>query len=256
MSANRPLVKMCRNLGEIMSKSLAEWVKDDVHKVKDEPVTWLSQYYFFRDPIRPTYSDSTRFFAPADGVILYQDFVRPADPLLPIKGATYSVREALREPEFDKPSLVIGIFMTFFDVHVNRIPFPGFLSYRSLDPIDTLNHPMLEVEKSLLEDLRIPTEGGQYLRHNQRVVNRIDAHQLGQQYYLVQIADYDVDSITPFELKQNQFRRQGERFSQIRYGSQVELIIPLSDRYEFAPTQRVGHHVEAGIDPLVTIREL
>jgi phosphatidylserine decarboxylase len=43
------------------------------------------------------------------------------------------------------------------------------------------------------------------------------------------------------------------RFSQVRYGSQVDLIIPLSSKFEFTPIQQTGHHIEAGIDPLVRV---
>jgi phosphatidylserine decarboxylase len=70
---------------------------------------------------------------------------------------------------------------------------------------------------------------------------------------MLQIADYDVDCVTPFELKQNQPVEQGERFSQVRYGSQVDLIVPLSTRFEFKPMQSTGVHVEAGIDPLIKV---
>jgi len=86
------------------------------------------------------------------------------------------------------------------------------------------------------------------------VLNRVDAFGIGQSYYILQIADYDVDAITPFELRQNQPCHQGARFSQIRYGSQVDLVIPLSQRYDLVPLQRPAVHVEAGIDPVVAIR--
>ncbi|MDX1345621.1 MAG: hypothetical protein R3179_06955, partial [Sedimenticolaceae bacterium] len=92
-----------------------------------------------------------------------------------------------------------------------------------------------------------------YLFNNQRVLNRIFSMDLRETYYILQVADYDVDAITPFRLKQNQHFAQNERFSQIRYGSQVDLIITLSDRYNYRPLLDVGMHVEAGIDPLVRI---
>ena len=143
--------------------------------------------------------------------------------------------------------------MTFFDVHVNRVPYPGLLSYRDLDPIDTYNHPMLDVEQYILDELRIPANALEYLHHNQRVLNRVYAGELGQNYYMLQIADYDVDCVTPFDLKQNQPVGQGERFSQVRYGSQVDLIVPLSARFDFTPLQTTGMHVEAGVDALIKI---
>jgi phosphatidylserine decarboxylase len=236
-----------------MAKTLQEWLKTEVQPYRDKSISWVSQFHFFRDPVRPTYSDLSYFFSPADGIILYQREVRPDEAIVNIKGKDYSLRDALREPRFDVSCLVIGVFMTFFDVHINRIPYPGQLSYRQLDAIDTFNHPMLDVEKHIFEALRIPAESLGYLHHNQRMVNRIYATELGFSYYVLQIADYDVDCITPFDLKQNMQVAQGERFSMIRYGSQVDLIVPLSSRFKFRPLQKVGAHVEAGMDTLIKI---
>ena len=221
--------------------------------LEGKSVSWLSQFHFFRDPIRPTYSDLSYFFSPADGIIIYQKRVQPDEPIVEIKGKPYSLQDSLRDKNYNSESLVIGIFMTFFDVHVNRIPYPGQLSYKELDPIDTYNHPMLDVEKHILQELRIPTETLEYLHHNQRMVNKIYSSELGQPYYVLQIADYDVDCITPFDLKQNQAAAQGERFSQVRYGSQVDLIVPISSRFEFTTLQKDNSHVEAGIDPLIKV---
>src|SRR5205809_5251781 len=159
----------------------------------------------------------------------------------------------MRDPHYDAQSLVIGIFMTFFDVHINRIPYPGRLSYREADPIDTYNHPMLEVEKSILHDLHISTDSMEYLQHNQRVLNRIYSVDLAQPYYLLQIADQDIDRITPFVLRQNQLLAQGQRFSQVRYGSQVDLMVPLSSGLAFELVQAAGDQVEAGIEPTLEL---
>src|SRR6266568_7912788 len=157
-----------------MAKSLQSWVSTDVAAMRDKPLSWLSQHYFFRDPCRPAYNDRGYFFSPADGVILYQGTLDPTERILDLKGKRYSLQEAMRDDTYDKRSVVVGVFMTFFDVHVNRIPYPGRLSYRELEAIDTFNYPMLEVEKSLVDELRLPTTGTEYLRSNQRVINRID----------------------------------------------------------------------------------
>src|SRR5260363_397238 len=85
-------------------------------------------------PSRLTYLDCQYFFSPADGIILYQQVVEPDECLLDIKGKSYSLRDAIRDESYSQKSLVIGVFMTFFDVHVNRIPYSGRLSYRELDP--------------------------------------------------------------------------------------------------------------------------
>ena len=236
-----------------MAKSLEDWVEQDVAPVRDKPLSWLSQEFFFRDPTRPNYSDTGYFFSPADGIVLYQMTVDPDEPMVEIKGKSYSLRDAMRDPHFDQRSLVIGIFMTFYDVHVNRIPFPGRLSYKGLDEIDTYNYPMLAVEKGIVDDLRLDMKRADYLHNNQRVLNRVWAPDLGQHYYILQIADYDVDCILPFQLKQNWPFGQNERFSVVRYGSQVDLIVPLSRRFEFTPMLPSGVHVEGGLDPLIRV---
>jgi phosphatidylserine decarboxylase len=236
-----------------MPKTLREWMDTDVRSVRKKSIRWLSENYFFRDPSRPMFSDGSFFFAPADGIVLYQMRVQPDQSLVDIKGIPYSLRDAMRDPSYAQESHVIGIFMTFFDVHVNRVPYSGRLSYKELEPVDTYNRPMLEVEKSILDDLRVSVDSADYLHANQRMLNRVYAPALNHQYYILQIADYDVDSIMPFELKQNRSFAQNQRFSQIRYGSQVDLIVPICDRFRFEPVVEPGMHVEAGLDPLLRI---
>src|SRR5213083_8520 len=236
-----------------MSNNMHESLTAEVEPFRDKSISWISQSHSFRDPIRPTYSDLGYFFSPADGIILYQREVGPDESIVEIKGRTYCLRDAMRDPHYDARSLVIGIFMTFFDVHINRIPYPGRLSYREADPITTYNHPMLALEKSILQDLHIATDSMEYLQYNQRVLNRIYSMDLAQPYYLLQIADQDIDRITPFVLRQNQLVAQGQRFSQVRYGSQVDLILPLSSEFDFETVQDTGDHVEAGIDPIVKL---
>lgn len=238
-----------------MAKNLQDWLANDVQPYREKSVSWISQFHFFRDPIRSTYSDLSCFFSPADGIILYQRTLHPDQCLVEMKGRSCSLRDAMRRPAYHAESLVIGIFMTFFDVHTNRIPYPGSISYAELELLDTYNHPMLDVEKSILRDLRISSDSLDYLHHNQRVLNRIYSPYLGQEYYVLQIADYDVDCIVPYKLKQNRPVAQGQRFSQVRYGSQVDLIVPLSPRFDFEPVQDIGDHVEAGIDPVIRVRE-
>jgi len=143
--------------------------------------------------------------------------------------------------------------MTFYDVHINRMPSFGYLSYRHLDRTQSYNYPMLEIEDDLVDQLMMSPHKAEYLFYNQRVLNTIFAPAIKLNYYLVQFADYGVNMIVPYSSKQQQPFFQNRRFSQIRYGSQVEFIIPLSDQYEFELLQTVGMHVEAGVDPLIKI---
>ena len=236
-----------------MAKQLKEWLENDIAELSNKSIKWLSEQYFFRDPNRPVYSDNNYFFPPADGVILYSHDVHADEAIIDIKGKPYSLQTAMRDDQYTKGSLVIGIFMTFYDVHINRIPYAGKLVYRELETIGSYNQPMLNVEKDILDEISPYTRNADYLFNNQRIINQIFSMDLAQYYYILQVADYDVDCITPFRLKQNQFFTQNQRFSQIRYGSQVDLIIPHSKAYHFQALQKPGTHVEAGVDPLVRI---
>jgi phosphatidylserine decarboxylase len=236
-----------------MAKTLEEWIQTDISKIKNKSMKWLSEEYFFRDPNRALYADSSYFFAPADGIILYSKIVDANESIIDIKGRSYSLKDAMRKEEYNQRSLVIGIFMSFYDVHINRIPYAGRLVYEELETLASHNLPMLDIEKNLIEALKLNTENAEYLFYNQRILNTVFSIELQQKYYILQIADYDVDCITPFRLKQNKHFAQGQRFSQIRYGSQVDLIIPLSESFEYVPLLQSGIHVEAGVDPIVKI---
>lgn len=237
----------------MMAKKLDEWVWTDVNRLKKKPLKWLSEENFFRDPSRPMFSEPNYFFSPADGIILYQCIVDASAPIIDVKGKPYSVQDAMQNTTFDKTCLVIGIFMTMYDVHVNRVPYSGFLSYKPLEPIGTFNHPMLDIEHTLVNELMIDHGSATYLHYNQRVLNCIYTPELQQQYYVLQIADYDVNCIIPFNLAQNVPVSQNQRFSQIRFGSQVDILLPITEHHTFKTVQETGMHVEAGIDPLVAI---
>lgn len=236
-----------------MAKSLDEWIASEAEAGRNIPIRTLSEHFFFRDPVRPQFSDSKHFFSPADGVLLYQKTVDADEPLVEIKGRNYTLREALRDDTFAARSLVIGVFMTSYDVHVNRIPYSGILSYKALPPLHTFNRPMLALEEDLMRGHGFAPVNADYLFTNQRMLNVVRAPKLGIDYYILQIADYDVATIQPFDLRQARPVFQNQRFSQIRFGSQVDLVIPLTDRIRFETLVPDAWHVEAGVDPLVRL---
>jgi phosphatidylserine decarboxylase len=119
---------------------------------------------------------------------LYADVVKADQEIVDIKGKPYSLKDAMRDETYDKESLVIGIFMTFYDVHVNRIPYSGRLRYKELDTIGSHNLPMLDIEKSLVDTLRLNTSNAEYLFTNQRFLNTVFSMGLSQEYYILQIA--------------------------------------------------------------------
>jgi len=236
-----------------MAQYLEDWLDGEVAELSKLEVGELSNTFFFRDPMRPNYIDYKHFYSPADGTILYQKFVRDAtEPIVEIKGMNYTLQDVLGNKFYNQPSLVIGIFMSFYDVHINRIPYAGILQYRGLAPIESTNKPMLATEKDILNAVINPNNL-EYLKYNERMLNKIYSPQLDYTYFLVQIADEDVNVIAPFINDQNAPVSQNERFSLIRWGSQVDLVLPLDKRYDFDLVLDDEMHVNAGLDKLVKI---
>ena len=236
-----------------MAQTLTEWLNGEVKQLQKMPVGELSNTFFFRDPIRPNYIDHEHFYSPADGTILYQKFIKdPKEPIVEIKGMNYTLQDVVGDEDYNKPSLVIGIFMSFYDVHINRIPYGGVLTYKPLDAIQSTNKPMLAVEKDILNKVINPNNMD-YLKYNERMWNRIYSPSLDYTYYLIQIADEDVNVIAPFTNSQYDIFAQNERFSLIRWGSQVDLVLPLDERFDFDLVLDDHMHVNAGLDTLVKI---
>jgi len=236
-----------------MAKYLEDWLDTDVADAEKLSIGQLSNQFFFRDPIRPNFIDYEHFYSPADGTILYQKFISdPSEPIVEIKGMNYTLQDVVGDDEYNKPSLVIGIFMSFYDVHINRIPYGGILKYKPLDAIQSMNKPMLAVEKDILRK-KINPANMEYLKYNERMWNQIYVPSLNYTYYLIQIADEDVNVIAPFTNSQNDIFAQNERFSLIRWGSQVDLVLPLDDRFDFELCLDDAMHVNAGLDKLVKI---
>jgi len=164
----------------------------------------------------------------------------------------YTLQDVIGDKDYGVPSLVIGIFMSFYDVHINRIPYGGVLTYKPLEPIESTNKPMLAVEKDILNAVINPNNMD-YLKYNERMYNKIYVPSLDYTYYLVQIADEDVNVIAHFTNQQHDVFAQNERFSLIRWGSQVDLVLPLDERFEFELVLEDTMHVNAGLDKLVKI---
>ena len=238
-----------------MAETLEDWLNGEVAELSKLPVGELSNTFFFRDPLRPTYIDSEHFYSPADGTILYQKLVMPGAPccegIIEIKGKNYTLQDVMGDKDYNKPSLVIGIFMSFYDVHINRIPYSGTIKYNRLEPIESTNKPMLAVEKDILNKVINPNNMD-YLKYNERVLNTIYNSSLDYTYYIVQIADEDVNVIAPFK-QQGDLCTQNERFSLIRWGSQVDLVLPIDSRFSFELLLKETMHINAGLDKLIKI---
>ena len=159
--------------------------------------------YFFRDPERTGERGDQVVIAPADGkVVLIDEVEEPA----------YIGGRARR----------ISIFMNVFNVHVNRYPVNGKVAYVKYNPGKFLN---AAVEKASLENEQMSV-GIESPRG--RVMMR-------------QIAGLIARRIVTYS-KVGDVARQGERMGLIRFGSRVDVFVPLNATIKV----KIGDHPVAG----------
>jgi phosphatidylserine decarboxylase len=163
---------------------------------------------FFRDPERPWSRGERLIVAPADGKVV-------------------SVIEVEEPAFFAGRAQRISIFMNVFDCHVNRYPTDGTVAYRHYNPGE-FGHA--GAEKASLSNeqssIGLATARGKVLiRQIAGLVARriVTDHQLGVAVH------------------------QGERLGMIRFGSRVDLFLPLGTRVlaHVGDTTRVGVTVVA-----------
>ena len=159
---------------------------------------------FFRDPIRVTPRGEGLVIAPADGLItMIQPVVPPAE--LAILG--------------EAPLIRVSIFMSVFDVHVNRTPIAG-----------TIRQVVYVSGKFLNADLDKASE------ENERqhiVVEGRDGRLIG----FTQIAGLVARRIVSF-VKDGDMIAAGQRVGLIRFGSRVDVFLPADTVCQVALGQR------------------
>jgi len=207
---------------------------------------------FFRDPFRSVYLDQDLFYAPADGFVLYvKEKVKP-DDFLDIKGKDFSLKEMLADKDYKDESLVIGIFMSYLDVHVNRVPTScHYLKVRETNQIVTRGYSMLAVENDLIDHAKYDVNDTEYLTRNEKQVSVFYSPTIDGRFYVTQVADKQVNVIINW--RHGHFFVQGDRFGQIRGGSQCDLVLPIKKGLKYEPLVEPLQHVEAGIDPVLRV---
>lgn len=147
---------------------------------------------FFRDPIRVTPRDDNLVIAPADGLVtMIQPVVPPTE--LDILGTA--------------PLIRVSIFMSVFDVHVNRTPIQGIIRRVVYISGKFLN---ADLDKASEENER------QHL-----VVEGKDGRLIG----FTQIAGLVARRIVAF-VKEGDMVAPGQRIGLIRFGSRVDVFLP------------------------------
>ena len=163
-------------------------------------------YRFYRDPER-TAPQGDLVLSPADGSVVYVRRVEAGDtPVATKHGRSQWLSELTGGALDDGPVMVIGIAMSFLDVHVNRSPVAGTVLETTHLPGDFLS---------------LRHESAEYT--NERATTIIDTGSC--KIAVVQIASRLVRQIVVF-LGPGQRVLAGERLGVIRLGSQVDLVLP------------------------------
>jgi phosphatidylserine decarboxylase len=177
-------------------------------------------FTFFRDPVRATPQNADILVAPADGLIT---LIREVPPPREIAGA---------DGIGDAPMTRISIFMSVFDVHINRTPVAG-----------TVRQVVYISGKFINADLDKASEDNE---RQHIVVERADGIRIG----FTQIAGLVARRIVPF-VKPGDIVAAGQRIGLIRFGSRVDVYLPAGT----APRVVLGQRTVAGETVLARLGE-
>ncbi len=168
----------------------------------------LAAAYFFRDPDRQPPWPQAAVVSPADGQVV---LVRQEPEPLWVGGDAWR----------------IGIFMSVFDVHINRAP----LAAR----VVRIRHQPGEF---------LPAHRDDALARNERRFYCLERED-GARALVVQVAGLVARRTVPF-VRPGEVVDRGQRLGLIRFGSRVEVFLPAVAR----PLVAQGHRVRAGETPI------
>jgi len=159
---------------------------------------------FFRDPDRITPNQENAVISPADGKVIKAEVIDSS-------------------PYLETPCIKISIFMTVFNVHVNRIPCSGEVT-------DVIYHPGKFVSANL-------DKASENNERNAIVVKT----KKGQAMAVVQIAGLIARRIIS-QVQVGDKVKKGQRFGMICFGSRLDVYLPKSSQINVM----VGDHVKSG----------
>lgn len=167
---------------------------------------------FFRDPPREVPADRNAILAPADGRIV--------------------AVEKTQDPYLDREALKISVFMNVFNVHSNRSPVDGEVRNKWYFPGKFIN---ADLPKASLE--------------NERNALWIKTDQ-GADVTCVQVAGLIAKRIL-CHVSPGDHLARGQRFGFIRFGSRVDVYLPLNTKVNV----NIGDKVSATLTVLAELRE-
>jgi len=150
----------------------------------------LFSFYFFRDPVRKTNTDPNIIICPADGLII-------------------DIRETNESLYFNSAAKRVSIFMSVFNVHVNRSPVDGEIKYMKYNKGKFIS----AFKEKASEDNENLFVGIEEKRNKEKIGVKFIAGLIARRIM--------------FYKKINDELTQGERINLIRFGSRVDLFCPL-----------------------------
>lgn len=200
--------------------------------------------WFWRNPARVTPA-AEGVVSAADGTVVYVKTVAPGEAVVSIKqGLSARLADIMRE-DADAPKLLIGVFMSPFDVHHNRAPISGEVEFVKHHPGRGANLHMGPMHWRILRRREPYYEGSGHIVQNERTVTKIRGRLRGEELscYVVQIAAKTVAGIDSY-VKPGEAVQRGAIFGMIRIGSQVDLVLPWREGMQVRV--RPGDRVRAG----------
>ena len=157
--------------------------------------------YFFRDPERVSPTASDAIVCPADGKVI-------------------SIEKMFDDKFINEHVYKISIFMNVFNVHVNRVPFPGTVT---------------DIKYSPGRFYSANSERGALENETCAVIMECEN---GRKFAFVQMAGLIARRIVCWAEKGNTLLA-GERFGLIRFGSRVDVYLPSQVQVEVLNGQKV-----------------
>ena len=182
--------------------------------------------WFFRNPSRTVPPEGTGILSPADGTVVYVRQMMPKESVINIKQGMEATLNDITREDINRPKILIGIFMSPFNVHYNRMPVSGKIDFIHHYPAITQNLCMLSMHLRTLFKRAPLYRNSAHIVMNERTVTRIKGEYRGADLscYVVQIAAKSVAGIDVF-LAEGARASAGEIFGMIRIGSQVDLVV-------------------------------
>ncbi len=181
--------------------------------------------WFFRNPERTT-PGGDNIVSPADGAVVYSKRLGPGEPVFTVKqGVTAKIEDIMKET-LDGEKILIGIFMSPFDVHYNRAPMTATVEHIQHHPAKTRNCHMWPMHWRIMVGRSPFYAQSAHIIENERTVTRFRGMFRGKETvcYVIQIAGQSVNGIDSY-FSPGDAVRKGQIFGMIRIGSQVDLVV-------------------------------